>query len=134
MSGDEFESFSSGYARGAAQILWRRVVADLDTPVGTYLKLAEGRDHTLLRGSVQGGTARGRYSMIGALPDLILKVENGRPSVNRRPHLDPEAFEDMQDAPLDVLRALIAETQCEVPTGLPSTAAGIYGYLGYDMV
>lgn len=133
MPEDQFSRFAERYEAGQSQILFRRVVADLETPIGTYLKLAEGRQNTFLLESVQDGSTKGRYSMIGLLPDIILKVENGQASINRNAGVS-ETFEAVSEPPLDVLRALVAESQAEVPEGLPSTAAGIYGYLGYDMV
>ena len=75
---DSFGSFSGAYDAGRAQILFRRIVADLETPIGAYLKLAEGRRNTFLLESVQDGATRGRYSMIGLDPDVILKVEGGK--------------------------------------------------------
>ena len=70
---DAYQRFAAAYEAGRAQILFRRVVADLETPIGTYLKLAEGRQNTFLLESVQDGAIKGRYSMIGLLPDVILK-------------------------------------------------------------
>ncbi|MFC3705946.1 anthranilate synthase component I [Devosia honganensis] len=132
---DEFSKrFTEQYDAGKSGIVWRRIVADLETPVGTYLKLAEGRHHSFLLESVQDGTTRGRYSIIGLLPDLILKVEDGKAAINRNAQLAPDAFEPMPDMPLDALRELVAESRIEVPEGLPPQSAGIYGYLGYEMV
>ena len=130
----QYSAFAAGYEAGRAQIVFRRVVADLETPIGAYLKLAEGRKNTFLLESVQDGATRGRYSMIGFDPDVILRVVKGEASINRNAGIRPDAFEPVADKPLDVLRALVAESQADVPEGLPSTAAGIYGYLGYDMV
>jgi anthranilate synthase component I len=134
MADDPFGPFAEAYAAGRAQIVFRRVVADLETPIGAYLKLAEGRRNTFLLESVQDGATRGRYSMIGLEPDVILKVEKGKATINRNARLEPDAFTPIDTPPLEALRALVAESQSEVPAGLPSTAAGIYGYLGYDMV
>ena len=134
MPDDYFSGFAQAYEAGRAQILFRRVVADLETPIGTYLKLAEGRQNTFLLESVQDGASKGRYSMIGLLPDIILKVVDGKAAINRSAQLQPEAFEPVSQPPLEALRALVAESQADVPEGLPSTAAGIYGYLGYEMV
>ena len=130
----EFESFRSGYEAGRAQIVWRRIVADLDTPVGIYMKLAAGRSNTFLLESVVGGTTRARYSMIGTEPDMMLRVRKGVPEVNRQVGTDPDAFETIDAPPLDALRALIAESQADIPKGLPPSSAGMWGYLGYDMV
>ena len=134
MAEGSYERFASAYEAGRAQIVFRRVVADLETPIGAYLKLAEGRENTFLLESVQDGATRGRYSMIGLLPDIILKVEKGKASINRNAGLSPDAFVAVDQPPLQVLRELVSESQADVPEGLPSTAAGIYGYMGYDMV
>ena len=134
MAEDSFGAFRAAYEAGRSQIVFRRVVADLETPIGAYLKLSDGRHNTFLLESVQGGATRGRYSMIGLLPDVILKVERGKASVNHNAQLEPDAFAPIDTPPLEALRTLVAESQCDVPEGLPSTAAGIYGYLGYEMV
>jgi anthranilate synthase component 1 len=134
MPDDGYSAFAGQYEAGASQIVFRRVVADLETPIGTYLKLAEGRRHSFLLESVQDGSTVGRYSMIGLLPDIILRVEQGRASINRDALIKSDAFESVETPPLEALRQLVAESRIEVPEGLPSTAAGIYGYFGYDMV
>jgi len=134
MGDDFYQRFASRYDEGVAQIVYRRVVADLETPIGTYLKLAEGRRNTFLLESVQDGSTKGRYSMIGLLPDVILKVEKGQALLNRDAGHAPEAFVAVDAPPLDVLRELVRESQIDVPEGLPPTAAGIHGYMGYDMV
>ncbi|MEO6396805.1 MAG: anthranilate synthase component I [Devosia sp.] len=134
MADQSYEWFAKAYDGGRAQIVFRRVVADLETPVGAYLKLCEGRRNTFLLESVQDGATKGRYSIIGFDPDIILRVERGKASINRTATLNPETFVPVEEAPLKALRLLVAESQVVVPEGLPSTAAGIYGYLGYDMV
>jgi anthranilate synthase component 1 len=134
MADDYSKTFAAQYDAGKSGLVWRRIVADLETPIGTYLKLAAGRTHTFLLESVQDGTTRGRYSMIGLLPDLIMKVADGKASINRTAQTAPDAFEPVDDMPLDALRKLVAESQIDMPVGLPPQSAGIYGYLGYEMV
>ena len=131
---DDFQRFAEQYEAGKSQIVWRRIVADLETPIGTYLKLAQGRKNTYLLESVQDGTTRGRYSIIGSQPDVILKVEGGTASINRQVQADEFAFQVLAELPLDALRNLVADSKIEVPPGLPPQSAGIYGYLGYEMV
>ncbi len=133
MADQNFDRFAKGYDAGRAQIVFQRVVADLETPVGAYLKLSEGRQNTFLLESVQDGATKGRYSMIGFDPDIILKVESGKASINRNVAAGDD-YTAVGDPPLEVLRGLVAESQADIPEGLPSTAAGIYGYLGYEMV
>jgi anthranilate synthase component I len=134
MGDDFYRHFADQYDAGKSQIVWRRVVADLETPIGTYLKLAQERTNTFLLESVQDGSIRGRYSIIGLLPDVILKVEAGQASINRSAHVDMDRFEPLADAPLDALRSLVASSKIEVPEGLPPQSAGVYGFLGYEMV
>jgi anthranilate synthase component 1 len=134
MGDDYFLRFQEQYNAGKSQIVWRRIVADLETPIGTYLKLAQGRKNTYLLESVQDGAVRGRYSIIGSQPDVILKVESGQASINRQAQTSDTAFEILADKPLDALRNLVADSKIEVPEGLPPQSAGIYGFLGYEMV
>ena len=129
-----FAEFRQDYEQGRGRLVWRRSVADLLTPVAAYLKLAEGRPNAFLLESVEGGAARGRYSIIGLAPDLIWRCRGGRPEVNRHARSAPYAFAADDRAPLDSLRALAAECRLEVPPGLPPMAGGLVGYLGYDMV
>jgi anthranilate synthase component I len=130
----DFASFSAALAEGRGQLLWRERVADLDTPVGAFLKLAHGQPNSFLFESVEGGAVRGRYSAIGWAPDLVWRCRNGQAEVNRHALAAPHAFVPEEARPMASLRALIAESQMPLPAGLPPIAAGLFGYLGYDMV
>jgi anthranilate synthase component 1 len=132
----EFEPFAREYARGCPQILYTRLVADLETPVSAFLKLGGGRENAFLLESVQGGETRGRYSIIGLKPDLIWRCRDGNAEINRDARADARRFapDALADKPLASLRALLAETRMELPDGIPPMAVGIFGYLGYDMV
>ncbi len=134
----DFESFAQLYAAKKPQALFRRLVADLETPVSAFLKLGfeehnAGRDNAFLLESVQGGETRGRYSIIGLKPDLIWRCRGDAAEINRQA-LSAETFVAEKTKPLDSLRALIAATRMELPAGLPPMATGLFGYLGYDMV
>src|SRR5262249_2021224 len=84
--------------------------------------------------SVEGGAVRGRYSIIGLEPDLVWRTVDGRAEINRRARFDNDGFMPCNAPPLQALRALIAESRIELPEALPPMAAGIFGYLAYDMV
>ena len=128
------EAFASAYDAGKAQVVSTTLVGDLETPVSAYLKLAEGRANAFLFESVEGGATRGRYSMIGLKPDLLWRSRGGAAEINRQAATDVEAFEPCPAKPLDALRALLAESRIEVSAALPPMSAGVFGYLGYDMV
>src|SRR6202158_254250 len=133
------ESFAARYAAGEPQVVWTTLVADLETPVSAFLKIACGRPQSFLLESVEGGAVRGRYSIIGLEPDLVWRTVAGRAEMNRtarqlRDASRRDGFTPCRQPPLAALRALIAESRIELPDALPPMAAGIFGYLGYDMV
>ena len=130
----EFDAFSRTYDGGKPQLVWTKLVADLETPVSAYLKLADGRANSFLLESVEGGSVRGRYSIIGFKPDVIWRCTRNKAEINRRARADAHAFEPVEGRPLETLRTLIRECQMELPPGLPPMASGLFGFLGYDMV
>ncbi len=127
-------AFAERYDSGAPQVVWTRLVADLDTPVSAYLKVAAEKPMSFLLESVEGGATRGRYSVIGLEPDLIWRAEGEKAFVNRNPATKPEAFKPEAQSTLASLRALLAESKIDLPAELPPMAAGIFGYMGYDTV
>lgn len=130
----DFNSFDHAYSSGQNQVVYTRLAADLDTPVSLMLKLAGAGENSFVLESVTGGEVRGRYSIIGMKPDLIWRCRGETSQVNRAARYDPDAFEDVDGNPLDVLRELIAESRIDLPDNLPQSAAGLFGYLGYDMI
>ena len=130
----DFPAFSATYEAGKPQLVWTKLVADLETPVSAYIKLADGRANSFLLESVEGGSVRGRYSMIGFKPDVIWRCVKGQAEINRNARTDAHTFEKLPGRPLETLRVLIRECQMDLPAGLPPMASGLFGFLGYDMV
>jgi len=129
-----FADFESAYEAGQPQCVWTELVADLETPVSAYLKLAHGKPMSFLLDSVEGGAFRGRYSIIGLKPDLIFRAHGNAPEINRTARFDAEAFVPLDADTLDALRALVAECRIDMPAELPAMAAGLFGYMAYDTV
>jgi anthranilate synthase component I len=129
-----FAAFRGAYESGKGTLTWRFGVADLQTPVAAFLKLAHGRPNSFLLESVEGGASRGRYSIIGMEPDLVWRCRGGRAEINRHARSAPDAFAADDRPALDSLRALVNEARLDVPDGLPPMSGGLVGYLGYDMV
>ncbi|MGV7031889.1 anthranilate synthase component I [Methylobacterium symbioticum] len=130
----DFAAVRAAYEAGRPTLLSLTLVADLETPVAAFLKLrACQAGPAFLLESVEGGAVRGRYSMIGLDPDLIWRCRDGRAERTHGPDL--ARFEPDARAPLESLRALIAESAIgDTGEDLPPMAAGLFGYLGYDMV
>ena len=126
--------FQQSYAAGKPQVVWASLVNDLETPVSAMLKLAHDRAYSFLLESVEGGEKLGRYSLIGLHPDLIWRCRGAQAEINRDALTNRETFEPQAEAPLAALRALLDECRIDLPEALPPMSAGLFGYLGYDMV
>jgi anthranilate synthase component 1 len=126
--------FAKQYNAGHPQVVWTRLVADLETPVSAYLKVAARQPMSFLLESVEGGATRGRYSIIGLEPDLVWRANGNEAAVNRNPIKKPDAFRPEPEGALTSLRNLLAESEVALPPELPPMSAGIFGYMGYDTV
>jgi len=129
-----FAAFESGWNQGENQVVYARLAADLDTPVSLMLKLVGNRKDSFMLESVTGGEVRGRYSIVGTKPDLIWRCRGAASQINRDARFDDTAFADLPGHPLEELRALLAESRIAMPADLPAVSAGLFGYLGYDMI
>src|SRR3712207_713793 len=130
-----FEAFAARFDAGRPGVLRTTLVADLETPVAAFLKLRQGRaGAAFLLESVEGGAVRGRYSMIGLDPDLVWRCRGGVAEIGRGPAEGGMSFGRDERPPLESLRALIGESAIDLTDGLPPMSAGLFGYLGYDMV
>ncbi|MDX1655062.1 MAG: anthranilate synthase component I [Candidatus Competibacteraceae bacterium] len=115
--------------------VFRQVLADLDTPLSTYLKLADAPFSYLLE-SVQGGEKWGRYSIIGLPCRQIVRVREREVTVEHAGEIVERAT--VED-PLAWLEAFQARYRVPVhgdglPEGLPRFIGGLVGYFGYDTI
>ena len=114
--------------------------ADLETPIGAFLRLDDGTTPAYLLESVEGGERLGRYSFLGIGPRQLLEVRDGRAHLQERPvtvdRYDPElpirSF-DAQD-PLDALRRFVPRRRVQPTEGMPRFTGGAVGALSYDAV
>ncbi len=108
----------------------REVLADLDTPLSTYLKLANA-PYSYLFESVHGGEKWGRYSIIGLPCRERLKVFNRNIIIEK----DDEVVERLQvDDPLEFISEFQARYQVQEHDGLPRFTGGLVGYFGYETI
>ena len=128
MTPDAFRALADqGYNRIP---LVREVLADLDTPLSVYLKLAEGPYSYLLE-SVQGGEKWGRYSIIGLPCRCLVRVSGSRITVER----DGGVVETIESAdPLAWIEEFQARFRVAEPPDLPRFTGGLVGYFGYDTI
>ncbi len=128
------EAARAALAAGRPALLWRRQIADTETPVAAALKLIEpGRGDFLLE-SVEGGSVRGRHSLIGLAPDLVFRATGNEAAINPEWLTNRDAFKPCAEPALDALRALAARCRTEVPPELPKALACLVGYFSYETV
>ncbi len=125
------EQFGSYVDQGFTRIpLFREVLADLDTPLSTYLKIAD-RPYSYLFESVQGGEKWGRFSIIGLPARTVVKVHGRRVCVEE----DGEVVEAREvDDPLAWVSEFQARFRVPAVPGLPRMNGGLVGYFGYDTI
>jgi anthranilate synthase component I len=130
----DLPAFAAAYDAGRAQLLVETLVGDCETPVGAFMKLrAVSSGPAFLLESVEGGAQRGRYSMIGLMPDLIWRCDDGKAEIATIVG-GLDRFEAAPAEPFAHLRQLIADSEiADAGVDLPM-ASGLFGYLGYEMV
>jgi anthranilate synthase component 1 len=128
------EAFTAAYESGRPQVVWTRLIDDLETPVSAYLKIGHGRPYAFLFESVEGGAWRGRYSIVAMKPDLVWRCRGDQAEIAEGDDIAAGRFTPQNGGALDSLRDLIAASRIELPAGLPPPSAGVFGALGYDMV
>ena len=125
------QEFSTLAAQGYNRIpLMREVLADLDTPLSTYLKLADG-PYSYLFESVQGGEKWGRYSIIGLPCRKLIRIHEQQVQV----YADNAVIEEtMVEDPLAWIEAFYARYKVYEQENLPRFTGGLVGYFGYDTI
>ncbi|KFZ77837.1 anthranilate synthase component I [Amycolatopsis sp. MJM2582] len=126
-SRDEFRALAEG--RRVIPVV-RRVLADGETPIGVYRKLAADRPGTFLFESAENGASWSRWSFIGVDSPAALTVRDGAAVWTGTPPVGLPTEGD----PLTVLRETVAALHTEQLPGMPPLTGGMVGYIGYDAV
>jgi anthranilate synthase component I len=114
--------------------------ADLETPIGAFLRLDDGSTPAYLLESVEGGERLGRYSFLGVGPRRLLEVRDGVSRTLTRPvtvsDYSPDLPVDAAEAPdpLDAIRAFVPCRRVQPTDGMPRFTGGAVGALAYDAV
>jgi anthranilate synthase component 1 len=119
---------------GQSQLVWTTVPADLDTPVSAMLRLMQDDTPCFLLESVEKGEIRGRYSVIGLMPDLIWRATGNHSEITYSDKITGAKWLPCEGDTLSVFRELYEQSKIDIPPELPPMASGLVGYMGYDMV
>ena len=130
----DFNSFKKKFEQKQNLLFWKVFKSDLDTPVSAYLKLCENKNlkNTFLLESVQDGSYRGRYSVIGMYPDLIWKNIENKVFINK--FNKKNSFDKISAEPLKSLKSIIENSKIDFPAFLPPMSSALFGYLGYETI
>lgn len=133
--------FDSILKESGTAVLFKKIPADIITPVLACLKVEKHfPKHHFLFESAENGNHKGRFSVLGFMPDLAWKCENEKSFINCDFEKNPKKFSQEKGHPLDNLRQLIKKSQINWnslnygSSALPSMCGGIFGYMGYDMI
>lgn len=115
-------------AEGKRVPIYREILADMETPVSAYCKVARG-DYSFLLESVVGGEKLARYSFIGTEPYRVLVLDQGQATITGAGGKTTRPFAD----PLHIVRWELEEFANATVSGLPRFHGGAVGYLGYEL-
>ncbi|NRA89416.1 MAG: anthranilate synthase component I, partial [Rhizobiales bacterium] len=121
------DEFSEVYNNKQPQLVYTRHIADLETPISALQKLTAGKSNCMLLETVNRGTFKDRYSMVGMEPDIIWRANGNLSEINRNALNQNKEFVAQDGNTLDNLRALLAESKIDIPEDIPPMM-GIYGY------
>jgi len=125
----DLETFRDLAAEAGLVPVYREIVADLDTPLTIFAKVASRDSHAFLFESLEGGAKWGRYSFIGFDPLVTMTSFREDMEIKRG-----NKTENLTGNPLEALRNLLASFRAHQAESLPRFFGGLVGYLGYDMV
>ena len=109
--------------------VYKKVLADLLTPISAYMRLEKKSDYAFILESVEKGERYGRYSFIGRNPNLIVRSQNGKTQI-----LDQSRWIDKSINFLDFLRKLQRDYKAPKLSGMPHFTGGMVGYMGYECI
>src|ERR1044071_6319299 len=122
-----FEEFERETARGNVVPVTRVVLADLQTPLGAFIRVAGDAPYAFLLESIEGGERLARYSFIGANPWMIVRARGNSTAIQK------EGREEIiNQSAIDFVRGYFSELKLARRHGLAPFCGGAMGYLGYD--
>jgi len=125
----DFPAFSRAAAGHTLVPVWMRLAADLETPVGAFLRLSQGEKQAFLLESVEGGETLGRWTFMGVDPSATLEARGLELEVR-----EGRRVARCQGDMFRAFEAMLAEHRPADVAGLPPFSAGAVGYFAYDAV
>jgi len=124
------KKFIAGLKKNKPQLLTKNLIADIETPISCLLKIKKNQKYSFLLESVEGGSLRGRYSLLGCDPDLVWEVKNNKAKIK---YLYEDYNYTISYKPIQSLKDLIEHSKFDkknIDTPFPI----LVGYMGYPMI
>jgi len=128
------EEFRSKAKDGNLIPVWREVLADTETPVSAFYKVAYGRRFGFLLESVEGGEQLGRYSFLGSDPFLVFRSKGEKATITENGVLTEVSLKFGKKDPLHVIKEILDRYTYVASPELPKFVGGAVGMIGYDTV
>ncbi len=123
---DEFQDLAKNHQTVP---VYKRILADLLTPVAAWAHLSKKAKYAFLLESVEKGTQYARYSYVGINPQKILSHKDGKTTI-----LENGITTEIEQPFLDLLRETQSQYNMVKMPGIPSFTGGLVGYLGYETI
>ena len=123
--------FIENYISGIPQIIQKELIADIETPISSLLKISNKEKYSFLLESVEGGDQRGRFSLLGCDPDLIWEVNNNKVEITSLDNNLDLSF--LSKEPITSLKELLKFSKIDKDKTTPPFPIMV-GYLGYPMI
>lgn len=128
------DEFIEKSAHGNLIPVWREVLADMETPVSAFRKIAGGRPNSFLLESVEGGEQLARYSFLGTDPFMVFRSKGDSATVSEGDHVETITLKAGERDPLHILKSLLGRYKYVAAPNLPRFVGGAVGMIGYDTV
>ena len=123
--------FINNFKNQIPQIIQKELIADIETPISSLLKISKNEKYSFLLESVEGGDQRGRFSLLGCDPDILWKVKNKKANITSlNKDLD---ISNLSEHPIKSLKELINLSKIKREGNEPPFPI-LVGYLGYPMI
>ena len=125
----DFEKFRELAKDNKTVPVYKRILADLLTPISAYMRLSKNADFSFILESVENTNQYGRYSFIGRNPELVMRSKDGLTQI-----LKGDRWEIQNSSFIKYLRMIYGNYKTPKLVGLPSFTGGLVGYMGYESI
>ena len=125
----DFEKFRELAKDNKTVPVYKRILADLLTPISTYMRLSKNADFSFILESAENTNQYGRYSFIGRNPELVMRSKDGLTQI-----LKGDRWEIQNSSFIEYLRMIYGNYKTPKLVGLPSFTGGLVGYMGYESI